>query len=398
VLLVVSDFCSRAWWSGEAFRLLANWARRSPVGLVGLLPEAFWPRTAIGQHRQVRLMRPDGDGPLYVMSPPLEAGAVLPAASLDERSFPTLPALLGRSQRASTGAGLWVTASNGPGNRRPPEEVSAVERTRQFLGTATPQAVSLAGFAALFDHISPSTLRLIRAATGMEATAVQDAEVLLGGLLRGERTGTADPPSWVYRFHVGVREELRAARLLGGPETEAFFGRFRAYLARRRNESLGIAAAIPLIGGTARIGALDDHFLDLDDSMLAALGPEFAEMAEVFREVRARRRPSPQRLDSRKGRTAIDAFISYTRRDLAFVERICDWLEERGVRCWIAPRDIHAGEPYAAAIEAAIESARAVVVFCSSVSITSEAVRREISLAAARQWTSPRMVDTQLRV
>jgi hypothetical protein len=115
LLLVLSDCCSRAWWSGEAFRLFAGWGRRITVGLVGLLPEPFWPRTALGRHRFVRLYRPAGGGPLYTLGLPGldEEGDVLTAASLDERSFRTLPPLLGVNPRAATGGGCWWPPETG---------------------------------------------------------------------------------------------------------------------------------------------------------------------------------------------------------------------------------------------------------------------------------------------
>src|ERR1700722_1530478 len=43
-------------------------------------------------------------------------------------------------------------------------------------------------------------------------------------------------------------------------------------------------------------------------------------------------------------------FISYASQDGVVAEKICAALEAAGLRCWLAPRDVRVGEPYAAAI------------------------------------------------
>jgi hypothetical protein len=43
-------------------------------------------------------------------------------------------------------------------------------------------------------------------------------------------------------------------------------------------------------------------------------------------------------------------FISFASQDLVIAERLCGALEAAGLPCWIAQRDVHAGESYAAAI------------------------------------------------
>lgn len=73
-------------------------------------------------------------------------------------------------------------------------------------------------------------------------------------------------------------------------------------------------------------------------------------------------------------------FISYEsgNRDEAF--RVCEYLESRGITCWIAPRDIHAGE-YAGEITRALRSAGTMVIVCSRSTSSSAHVRNEVSLA-----------------
>ena len=64
---------------------------------------------------------------------------------------------------------------------------------------------------------------------------------------------------------------------------------------------------------------------------------------------------------------AHDVFVSYSEKDKATAEEICGVLEIKGRKCWIAPRDIPSGAPYAGAINNAIRESRVMVfVFSSS--------------------------------
>jgi len=74
-------------------------------------------------------------------------------------------------------------------------------------------------------------------------------------------------------------------------------------------------------------------------------------------------------------------FISYAKEDISVADTICANLENRGLRCWIAPRDIAYGERDATAIIHAIENAKVVVVVFSRSSDQSAHVRTEIERA-----------------
>ncbi len=81
---------------------------------------------------------------------------------------------------------------------------------------------------------------------------------------------------------------------------------------------------------------------------------------------------------------AHDVFISYATRDKDVADAICAGLEENRVRCWIAPRDIMPGTPYAEALVEAIAATRVVVVVVSSESNVSPHVLRELERTVAR--------------
>ncbi len=74
-------------------------------------------------------------------------------------------------------------------------------------------------------------------------------------------------------------------------------------------------------------------------------------------------------------------FISYASRDKKIADRMCAQLEQAGLPCWIAPRDILPGEKYALGIIRGIDNCRCMVVVFSSSSNKSEHVIREVERA-----------------
>lgn len=78
---------------------------------------------------------------------------------------------------------------------------------------------------------------------------------------------------------------------------------------------------------------------------------------------------------------AHDVFISYSVKDKNVADAVCANLEARGIRCWIAPRDIRPGGTWAEEIVQAIGASRALVLIFSSHSDNSEMVNRELDIA-----------------
>ena len=84
-------------------------------------------------------------------------------------------------------------------------------------------------------------------------------------------------------------------------------------------------------------------------------------------------------------------FISYSTKDAEIAGSICDSLEKNRIPCWIAPRDIPAGESYAAAIDAAMQHCSAAVFIISQNSLKSKQVEQELYLANSRQESGLRI-------
>ncbi len=78
-------------------------------------------------------------------------------------------------------------------------------------------------------------------------------------------------------------------------------------------------------------------------------------------------------------------FISYASADRSAADELTAYLEQRGIRCWIAPRDVPPGALYADAIVRAIHEARALVVLLSHSSTGSSHVGKELERASSKR-------------
>ena len=80
---------------------------------------------------------------------------------------------------------------------------------------------------------------------------------------------------------------------------------------------------------------------------------------------------------------AHDVFISYSSVDKPLADAVCATLEGRGIRCWIAPRDIVPGMDWSDAIIDALTSAQVFLLLLSGASNESEQVKRELQNAVS---------------
>ena len=79
-----------------------------------------------------------------------------------------------------------------------------------------------------------------------------------------------------------------------------------------------------------------------------------------------------------------DVFISYSSRDKSVADAVCAKLEAERIRCWIAPRDVLPGIPYAEALIDAINGAKVLVLVLSAQSNASTHVLREVERSVHR--------------
>src|SRR3954452_24360048 len=76
-----------------------------------------------------------------------------------------------------------------------------------------------------------------------------------------------------------------------------------------------------------------------------------------------------------------DVFISHSAQDKKVSETIYASLEQSGIRCWIAPRDVRAGKSFPGEITRAIQQTKVMLLIFSRHSNSSEQVLREVQLA-----------------
>lgn len=80
-----------------------------------------------------------------------------------------------------------------------------------------------------------------------------------------------------------------------------------------------------------------------------------------------------------------DVFISHSSQDGAIAATVCADLESRGLRCWIAPRDIMSGSPWGASIVQALDECPVMVLVLTERANRSRHVVREVERADGKQ-------------
>lgn len=79
-----------------------------------------------------------------------------------------------------------------------------------------------------------------------------------------------------------------------------------------------------------------------------------------------------------------DAFISHSSKDKQVADAVCATLEARGMRCWVAPRDIPPGANWGEAILDGLDACRVFVLVLSRQANASPQVMREVERAVNR--------------
>ena len=80
-----------------------------------------------------------------------------------------------------------------------------------------------------------------------------------------------------------------------------------------------------------------------------------------------------------------DVFVSYTTPNAEAANAIVSYLESKDVTCYIAPRDVDPGKPFASNIMHAIDSAHAVILVASDAINASEHVLNELDIIVAKK-------------
>ncbi len=81
---------------------------------------------------------------------------------------------------------------------------------------------------------------------------------------------------------------------------------------------------------------------------------------------------------------AHDVFISYSSKDKTVADAVCAKLEGRGIRCWIAPRDVLPGMTYGKALIQALNQSRVLVLVFTAHANASDDVAKEVERACSK--------------
>ena len=60
-----------------------------------------------------------------------------------------------------------------------------------------------------------------------------------------------------------------------------------------------------------------------------------------------------------------DVFISHSSKDKAVADKLCEYLEQHDIKCWIAPRNVLGGMPYAREIFNGIDESQILLLIFS---------------------------------
>ena len=89
-----------------------------------------------------------------------------------------------------------------------------------------------------------------------------------------------------------------------------------------------------------------------------------------------------------------DVFISYSSKNRKVADAICHVLEEHGIKCWIAPRDIPGGAEYGDVINDAIKNCRIFIIIFSKPASLSNFVSAELNVAFSEgKYIIPYRID-----
>jgi len=80
-----------------------------------------------------------------------------------------------------------------------------------------------------------------------------------------------------------------------------------------------------------------------------------------------------------------DVFVSYASAHAAIANSIVENLEQQGVKCWLAPRDVTPGSQYADEIVGAINDAKILVLVLSEHAVASTHVGKELERASSKR-------------
>jgi formylglycine-generating enzyme required for sulfatase activity len=221
LILVVSD-CIDPRWDAQPIRdLLQVWANHGAMGLVQVLPEWLWSRTALsqvtkGQMVGIRPGQPSQSLTFVRRKRSLRSqpvGVKVPVMTLEPDVTNRWSQMVaGKSSVSSPGlvfspVRVQELADDAEFDAQESTEPTPQERLAQFRAYSSPMARQLAGLLAACPEVNLPVVRMVQEALLPDSQQVNVAEVLLGGLFKSQTEITAYTPAdrVQYVFHDGVK-------------------------------------------------------------------------------------------------------------------------------------------------------------------------------------------------
>jgi formylglycine-generating enzyme required for sulfatase activity len=221
LILVVSD-CIDPRWDAQPIRdLLQVWAKQSPIGLVQVLPEWLWSRTALCQVTKGQMVGLRPGQPSQTLTfvrrhrslPTTSVGVKIPVMTLEPVVANRWSQMVaGKSSISSPGlifspVSVQEFPADSDFDSQKSDEPTPQERLAQFREYSSPMARQLAGLLAACPEVNLPVVRMVQAALLPDSQQVHVAEVLLGGLFKSQAEITAYTPAdrVQYVFHEGVK-------------------------------------------------------------------------------------------------------------------------------------------------------------------------------------------------
>jgi hypothetical protein len=272
LVLLATDGRDDSWFSPGPWEAIAGWSAAMPTALLQVLPEHYWPTTAVGEpYITATALRPTAPNNQYLCrlawwaSDP--GGIPLPVVTLSPRAMEEWAQVV-------AGGAAWTTGITAT----PPDPEYAPSAARDtdarvlvsgFFSRASLGAQRLARILASAETLSMPLIEVLQDRLAPETDVLERAEVLASGLLT--RTETVTPGRQVrYGYRPGVRGILKRGTTTF--ETWDAYTAVSQYLADRQRLGGPLHALVADPAGGAALDVADEPFAALRQTLAIRLG------------------------------------------------------------------------------------------------------------------------------
>ncbi|NEO42711.1 MAG: formylglycine-generating enzyme family protein [Moorea sp. SIO4A3] len=298
LFIALTDTLGKAWYSGQAFEVLAQLGEQHPVSIAHVFPQTLWQRTGLDQAIQRPLIAREPESPNSM----LQVGARLrttarlykfPIFKLSRNHFSTWANFTTGSGSNSIQGVLIRQDKPKTDTTNPTESVAETpeQLLRGFLANASPKARELAEVLAAVPLIPP-VMRLAQQWFLPDSEHWHLAEVFFSGLIKKSSLGPEGatvPETW-YEFRPGIRELL----LGNSPvqRTTEIWREIGDFIEHRYGSLRDFPALIPNPAGSVQdvAGDRDLYFAEVKAAVLTTWGGEYANLAQELRAKVAKRK------------------------------------------------------------------------------------------------------------